>query len=132
MTDIRIQPATLNDMRAMWSWHEDARHFRLCPPGGVAIERHHAWFKSAIADPAEMLLVASTNTLRVGMVWFSRTGPGQWRAAIMVKPGYLARGLGMRIWQAGEAAFRADPAHAGDRVAPEPALAALIAHGTSA
>jgi RimJ/RimL family protein N-acetyltransferase len=92
---MQIRRATMEDAMAVLDWRNDPQTIAVSKTGSVDRASHLAWFAKAIESPDRMLLIASEDGRRLGMVRFDRSGD-TWLVSINMAPDVRGQGYGTR------------------------------------
>tara|TARA_Y100000588_G_C14273814_1_gene933460 strand:- start:2595 stop:2849 length:255 start_codon:yes stop_codon:yes gene_type:complete len=60
------------------------------------------WMDYHLERDGSLLLIGVADTFRVGAVWLQEVRPKNWRANLLVKPLYMARGTGNQLLKEAE------------------------------
>jgi UDP-2,4-diacetamido-2,4,6-trideoxy-beta-L-altropyranose hydrolase len=95
---ITLRKAELSDCKQVWSWINDPLVRSVSfSPGPIPLERHQAWFSSALNDPGLVYYIALDHNARpVGQARF-RSESGEGVISVLVDPGYRGRSLGSAL-----------------------------------
>ena len=116
----------MNDMKAVWTWYEEACHFGFIDADERTYSQHRQWFRRVLENDDQILLIATIANLRVGATLFRQISKDNWAAAIMFKAFYMHKPIGVPIWEAALTEFHRDARRVGANVRVDPALQNLL------
>ena len=104
---MEIRRATMKDALDVLAWRNDPHTIAMSrTPGIVDQATHLAWFAKAIADQDRIILIATEDGRRLGMVRFDRSD-GAWLVSINLAPEARGKGYGRAVLTEAMAVLRA-------------------------
>lgn len=106
---MKLRRAFMDDALDVLAWRNDSLATAMSKSHGtVAFDDHMKWFSEAIQDPNRVLLVATEDEKRLGIVRFDKTGD-RWLVSINLAPGHRGKGYGSAILKEAVAVAQVGP-----------------------
>jgi len=91
---MKLRRATMDDALDVLAWRNDPHTIAMSKmPGTVDQAGHLAWFARAIQDPSRLMLIATEDDRKLGMVRFDKSGD-TWLVSINIAPEERRKGYG--------------------------------------
>ncbi|MDE2440341.1 MAG: UDP-2,4-diacetamido-2,4,6-trideoxy-beta-L-altropyranose hydrolase [Betaproteobacteria bacterium] len=92
-TDVHVRPATADDAALLHAWRNDPRtRAQSFDPAPITWENHQRWFANALANPARILLIGTSEGREFGCIRFDLTDDTA-RISIYLDPARQGEGL---------------------------------------
>lgn len=97
-----LRRACAADEGSIWEWR-NAEPVRMASfdTAPIPADRHHAWFRAVLADPARHLLIAEREGAPIAVLRFDVAGQDA-EVSVFVLPGLAGKGHGGAVLRAGE------------------------------